>query len=108
MELTREAIWSHIVRMDRRKTTVLVMDLQSAEISEELQLKNPEYVDRIRRVVVPNVRPLLDIVRSNRVKVIYTIVESLTQDGPDHSVLHKMVNLHVPKGLMGRKGPDRR
>ncbi|WP_245344013.1 isochorismatase family cysteine hydrolase [Bradyrhizobium japonicum] len=102
MELTRETIWSAI-RIEPKKTAVLVVDLQNAEVSEEVQLKYPDYVDRIKRLVVPNVRRLLDAARSNGVEVIYTTIESLTQDGRDRSVLHKLVNLHVPKGSWGAK-----
>lgn len=102
MQLTREAIWSGI-RIDPKKTAVLVIDLQNAEVSEEVQLKYPDYVDRIRRVVVPNVQRLLDAARSNGVEVIYTTIESLTVDGRDRSVLHKLVNLHLPKGSWGAR-----
>lgn len=102
MESTSDTIWSEI-RIDPKKTALLVVDLQNAEVSEQVQLKHPDYVDRIRRLVVPNVRRLLDVARSSGVEVIYTTIESLTQDGRDRSRLHKLVNLHVPKGSWGAK-----
>lgn len=97
MQVTREDIWSAI-RIDPKKTAVLVVDLQNDEVSEEVQQKYPDYVDRIRRIVVPNVRQLLDAARSSGVEVIYTTIESLTKDGRDRSLLHKLVKLNVPKG----------
>lgn len=40
-----------------------VVDLQNSELSEEVQLNRPDYLDGVRRVV-PNVRLLLDAARS--------------------------------------------
>ncbi|MBK3662813.1 cysteine hydrolase [Bradyrhizobium diazoefficiens] len=34
-------------------------------------------------------------------EVIYTTIESLTQDGRDRSLLHKLARLNVPKGSWG-------
>lgn len=100
MKVTRESIWSEI-RIDPKKTALLVVDLQNAEVSEEVQREHPDYVDRIKRVVVPHVKQLLDAARSNKVEVIYTTIESLTQDGRDRSLLHKLARLNVPKGSWG-------
>ncbi|UPJ47824.1 cysteine hydrolase [Bradyrhizobium sp. 200] len=90
-------------RIDPKRTAVLVVDLQNNEVSEKIQIKYPDYVDRIRRVVVPNVQRLLDAARSNGAEVIYTTIESLTLDGRDRSLLHKVAKLHVPKGSWGGK-----
>lgn len=100
MKVTRESIWSEI-RIDPKKTALLVVDLQNAEVSEDVQREHPDYVDRIKRLVVPNVKRLLDAARSNKVEVIYTTIESLTQDGRDRSLLHKLARLNVPKGSWG-------
>lgn len=40
-----------------------VVDLQNSELSEEVQLNHPDYLDGVRRV--PNVRLLLDAARSH-------------------------------------------
>ncbi|MBK3662812.1 hypothetical protein JJE66_16475 [Bradyrhizobium diazoefficiens] len=54
MKVTSESIWSEI-RIHPKKTALLVVDLQNAEVSEDVQREHPDYVDRIKRVVVPNV-----------------------------------------------------
>lgn len=100
MKVTRESIWSEI-RIDPKNTALLVIDLQNAEVSEEVQREHPDYVDRIKRIVVPNVKRLLDAARSNKMEVIYTTIESLTKDGRDRSLLHKLARLNVPKGSWG-------
>lgn len=97
MQLSRERIWAAI-RIDPRRTAVLVVDLQNAEVTDEMLRRHPDYVDRIRRVVVPNVQRLLHAARSNGAEVIYTTIESLTQDGRDRSLLHKLVKMNYPKG----------
>lgn len=97
MRLNREQIWSSI-RINPERTAVLVVDLQNAEVSDEMVRVHPDYVDRIRRAIVPNVRRLLHAARSNGAEVIYTTIESLTQDGRDRSLLHKLVKMNYPKG----------
>lgn len=82
-----------------KKTALLLVDLQNHEISEEEQRKYPEYVDRVKRQVVPNVQQLLQAARSSGVEVMYTIIESLTKDGRDRSLCHR--RLVIPKGSWG-------
>lgn len=47
---------------------------------------------------MPNVQRLLHAARSNGAEVIYTTIESLTQDGRDRSLLHKLTKMNYPKG----------
>jgi nicotinamidase-related amidase len=56
------------------------------------------YFDRLERIVLPNVRRLQDAFRSNRLEVIHTRIQSLTQDGRDRGPGHKRLNLHAPPG----------
>lgn len=78
---------------------MLVVDLQNHEISEEEQRKYPEYVDRVKHQIVPNVQRLLQAARSCGVEVMYTVIESLTKDGRDRSLCHR--KLVIPKGSWG-------
>lgn len=103
MRPTQGDVLSFAKRIDPKTTAVLVVDLQNAEVSEEMQRKDPEFVDRVRRVVVPNVQRLLDAARLNGVEVIYTTIESLTQDGRDRSLLHKVAKMNYPKGSWAAK-----
>lgn len=80
------------------RTAVLVVDLQNGEISQEMKLKHPEFVKSIEDRVVPNVQRLLAAARSTGVEVVYTVIQSLTQDGRDRSALHKLAKLHYPPG----------
>ncbi|GGI34139.1 MULTISPECIES: isochorismatase family cysteine hydrolase [Bradyrhizobium] len=85
--------------IDPQKTALLVVDLQNHEISEEEQRKYPEYVDRVKHQIVPNVQRLLQAARSCGVEVMYTVIESLTKDGRDRSLCHR--KLVIPKGSWG-------
>ncbi len=54
------------------------------------------YFDRLEKMVLPNVRRLQDTFRANRLEVIHTRIQSLTQDGRDRGPGHKRLNLHAP------------
>jgi nicotinamidase-related amidase len=56
------------------------------------------YIDRLERLVVPNVRRLQDACREAGIEVIHTKIESLTHDGRDRSLEHKRLGIHHPPG----------
>jgi nicotinamidase-related amidase len=56
------------------------------------------YFERLQGLVLPNVRRLQDAFRANRLEVIHTRIQSLTQDGRDRGPGHKRLNLHAPPG----------
>jgi nicotinamidase-related amidase len=56
------------------------------------------YFDRLEQMVLPNVSRLQDSFRANRLEVIHTRIQSLTQDGRDRGPGHKRLNLHAPPG----------
>ena len=47
---------------------------------------------------MPNQRRLLSAFREARQNVLHTIIESLTADGRDRSLDHKLSDMHLPKG----------
>lgn len=47
---------------------------------------------------IPNARRLLDAARAAGVEVVHTIIQSLTADGRDRSLDHKLSDLHVAPG----------
>src|SRR5262245_13736908 len=56
------------------------------------------YLDRLERLVIPNVRSLQDACRDAGIEVIHTKIESLTEDGRDRSLEHKRLGIHHPPG----------
>ncbi|MBV9654549.1 MAG: cysteine hydrolase, partial [Acetobacteraceae bacterium] len=52
----------------------------------------------MRDDVVPNMRRLQAACRRAGIEVMYTVIESLTEDGRDRSLDYKICGLHVPKG----------
>lgn len=56
------------------------------------------YFDRLRTVVLPNLRRLQEAFRANRMEVIHTRIQSLTRDGRDRGPGHKRLGLHAPPG----------
>lgn len=56
------------------------------------------YFHRLSETVLPNVRKLQDAFRTNKLEVIHTRIQSLTQDGRDRGPGHKRLNLHAAPG----------
>lgn len=84
--------------LDPARTAVLVVDAQNAEISDEIQAAHPEFYKIVREQALPAMQHLLQNVRSRGVEVIYTVIESMTLNGRDRSLDHKLSNMHIPKG----------
>jgi biuret amidohydrolase len=86
------------------ETALLFVDLQRQFLIPGLEPAQPEmgpdhyFYRRIRDVVTPNAVRLATAARRARVEVVYTIIESLTKDGRDRSLDHKLSNIHLPKG----------
>jgi nicotinamidase-related amidase len=53
---------------------------------------------RTREVLLPNAVRLMRTARTGHIEIVYTIIESLTKDGRDRSLDHKLSNIHLPKG----------
>ena len=53
---------------------------------------------RMESVAVPNMRKLQSACRAGGIEIMYTVIESLTQDGRDRSLDYKISGLHVPRG----------
>ncbi|WBU54128.1 isochorismatase family cysteine hydrolase [Paracoccus sp. SCSIO 75233] len=85
-------------QLDPKRTAILVVDAQNAEITPEVQELHPGFYSELRETALPAMRRLLDGARSAGAEVVYTVIESLTQDGRDRSLDHKLSNMHIPKG----------
>ena len=83
------------------QTALLLVDLQRIWLEPGLDPHHPErdeshpFYSRAREIVVPNNERLLDAARGAGVEVLHTIIRSLTTDGRDRSLDHKLTPIHV-------------
>lgn len=90
------------------RTALLNVDMQNGEFNAQILARarmsgTPEaarqaFYERIDGVVIPNQVRLQDAARAAGIEVIFTVLESLTQDGRDRSLDHKISGLNFPKG----------
>lgn len=69
----------------------------------ELEAKERYYFGQIERVALPNMQRLQRAFRAAGIEILYTVIESLTQDGRDRSLDYKISGFHVPKGSWDAK-----
>ncbi|MEQ9643247.1 MAG: isochorismatase family cysteine hydrolase [Alphaproteobacteria bacterium] len=84
------------------RTALLSIDMQNAECGADLRAAPPpskaDYFKRLDDVVIPNQRRLMTAARQAGIEVVFTTIESLTLDGRDRSLDHKISRLHCPRG----------
>ncbi|MCY4050431.1 MAG: cysteine hydrolase [Gammaproteobacteria bacterium] len=90
------------------ESALLFIDVQNycahrhgAEFADLSPLEFNQYewfFDSLVSHVVPNMQRLQESFRSVGIEVIYTTIESLTQDGRDRSLDYKITGFNVPKG----------
>ena len=66
--------------------------------SEAAYARYAYFFDQVREVALPNLQRLQAGCRERGIEVIYTVIESLTQDGRDRSLDYKITGFNVPKG----------
>ncbi|CAF1085850.1 unnamed protein product [Adineta ricciae] len=79
------------------QTAILLVDVQNSEIDDEHKRKLPWYYNQIMNVCLPNMKRVIDVGRSLGMEIMYTTIESLTADGRDRSLDHKLSNIFIPK-----------
>lgn len=94
--------------IEPRHTALLSIDMQNEDYSAAAhekartlgtaEARRIEYYDRMADVVIPNQVRLQRAAREAGIEVMYTIIESLTLDGRDRSLDHKISRIHNPKG----------
>lgn len=99
--------------MEPRKTALLSIDMQNSEWSPERLAKarvpgssESPYLDimeKIQNRLIPNQQRLQAAARKAGIEVIYTTIESYTQDGRERSLDHKISNLFCAKGSWDAK-----
>lgn len=65
---------------------------------EQAKEKYAYYFKQLETTAVPNMQRLQAACRDGRIEVLYTVIESLTQDGRDRSLDYKITGFNVPKG----------
>lgn len=84
-------------------TALLLVDMQRAWLEPQFDahLTGPDaeyFLSRARTQVIGNQQRLLSAFREAGQNVLHTIIESLTADGRDRSLDHKLSDMHLPKG----------
>ena len=95
------------------RTALLNVDMQNGEFNADLLARSREtgtpeskkraFYERIADTVIPHQARLQAAARAAGIEVIFTVIESLTLDGRDRSLDHKISGLHVPKGSWDAK-----
>ncbi|TPJ81983.1 cysteine hydrolase [Mesorhizobium sp. B2-5-13] len=87
------------------KAALLLVDMQRIWLEPGLDPSHPErgadhdFYRWTSTVTIPNQKRLLEAARAAGVEVIQTIIQSLTEDGRDRSLDHKLTPIHVPPSL---------
>ncbi len=71
--------------------------------SEAAETEYEYFFKRMRETAIPNMQRLQQACREKRIEVIYTVIESLTQDGRDRSLDYKITGFNVPRGSWDAK-----
>lgn len=87
------------------ETALLLVDMQRIWLEPGADPSHPDadpnnyFYGRTARETIPNQIRLLAAARANGVEVLHTIIQSLTEDGRDRSLDHKLTPIHVPPSL---------
>lgn len=84
--------------LDPARTAILVVDAQMSEFNDDKRAEQPFYTSEIESRALPAIKRLIDSSRPLGVEIVYTMIESLTRNGRDRSLDHKLSDIHVPKG----------
>ncbi|MDQ0322951.1 nicotinamidase-related amidase [Pararhizobium capsulatum DSM 1112] len=82
-------------------TALLLVDMQRIWLEPGLDPDHPErgadhyFYRRTASVTIPNHERLLAAARAKGIEIIHTIIQSLTEDGRDRSLDHKLTPIHV-------------
>lgn len=99
--------------LDPAATAVLVIDVQKGIYHPGAAEARPYFHRTASEVAIPNMARLIEAARGTGAEVVYTVIQSLTQDGRDRSLDYKQTGFHFPPGSREaevidalRPGPD--
>src|SRR4051812_37326894 len=115
--MTTQMTLSRDVEIDPAHAALLFIDVQNYNAGPdggEYQHLSPAerderygwYFRTMQDSAVPNMRRLQAACRRGGIEVLYTVIESLTRDGRDRSLDHKISGIHVPRGSWDAKVLD--
>lgn len=90
------------------ETALLLVDMQRIWLEPGCDPSHPErgpdhyFYREVHERIIPNQTRLLAAARAAGIEVVHTIIRSLTEDGRDRSLDHKLSNIHVrPRDPLG-------
>ena len=96
----------------KNKTAILTVDMQKEYCIPGRDLSHPEldsksfFHSELKNLVIPNQVKIISLARKLNIEVMHTVIESLTQDGRDRSIDHRLSGMNVPKGSEGAEVID--
>ena len=96
----------------KNKTAILTVDMQKEYCIPGRDPSHPEldsksfFHSELRNLVIPNQVKIISLARKLNIEVMHTVIESLTQDGRDRSIDHRLSGMNVPKGAEGAEVID--
>ncbi len=106
MQRPQDTALTRLGRFDPKRTCLLLIDTQNYVWNPEVALRHPYFDERLRTVVIPNLRRLLAAFRVAGGEVMYTVMENLTADGRDRSLDYKLSKFFIAKGSWEAKVLD--
>jgi ureidoacrylate peracid hydrolase len=108
---------SREIELDPKHAALLFVDVQNynataaggefaSMAADEVQREYGWFFETLKSQAVPNMQRLQKACRDAGIEVLYTVIESATQDGRDRSLDYKVSRLHVPKGHWDAKVID--
>ncbi len=101
-------IRSRHLPLDPGVTALISIDMQNADCSPDMlaegragRVKPPRTVhfyETVADLVIPNQQRLHAAIRAAGAETIYVAIESLTNDGRDRGIDHKVSDIHLPPG----------
>lgn len=88
------------------RTALLIIDVQNATYNPQQQIVRPYFYERATQTAIPNIARLADVCRRHGIEVVYTVIESMTQDGRDRSLDYKLSGFNIPRGSPDAKVID--
>ncbi|MGV1014165.1 MAG: cysteine hydrolase family protein [Methyloceanibacter sp.] len=87
----------------RGRAALLVIDMQNGTCGPEVAAARPKLHQATAGHVIPNIARLLEAFRGAGLEVMYTVIETLTEDGRDRSLDYKLSGLGFAKGSLEAK-----
>jgi nicotinamidase-related amidase len=85
-------------QLDPSVTAILIVDMQRGELTDKQRIERPEFWQVMHGRTLPAAKKLIDEGRKAGCEIIYTVIESLTKDGRDRSLDHKLSDIHFARG----------